>query len=224
MHSREVIAVGLEENICSDHWSYRFRDDPKRLAFILARYKFAAYMGGKHRSILELGCGEGIGAPLLAAEATHYTGIDLDDSAILTAREHFSPSRGMPLSEKMEFIYEDFMGKNVGVFQTVVSLGVVEHIYPQHEQTYFETVVDNLAPDGIAIIGTPNIASAPYASHASNLGHVNLFSFSRLKKTLERYFFNVFPFGVNDEVLHTGYASMAHYMICIACNRRQTWG
>ena len=115
------------------------------------------------------------------------------------------------------------MGKTFGAFQTVVSLDVVEHIYPQHEALYFETLANNLSPDGIAIVGTPNITATPYASKASNLGHVNLFSQARLKETLEHYFHNVFPFGMNDEILHTGFASMAHYVFCVACNKRKAW-
>jgi cyclopropane fatty-acyl-phospholipid synthase-like methyltransferase len=197
----------------SDHWSYNFRNDPKRLGFVLSRYKFAARMGAKNRTILELGCGEGIGATILAETAAGYTGVDLDAAAILTAKKNLT-------SMKYTFIYDDFMGKFFGTFQTVVSLDVLEHIYPEHESTYFETIMQNLCKDGIAIIGTPNITAAPYASEASNLGHVNLFSQQRLQATLQRYFFNVFPFGMNDEMMHTGFASMAHYIVCVACNRR----
>ncbi len=197
-----------------NHWSYNFRGDPKRLAFVLARYKFAAKMGAHARTILELGCGEGIGATLLAEQAAHYTGVDLDQEAIVTAKENFN-------MEKFTFIYDDFMGKKFGTFQTVVSLDVVEHIYEEHEALYFETLCTNLSEKGIVIVGTPNITAAPYASRASQLGHVNLFSQTRLKQTLERYFHNVFPFGINDETVHTGFESMAHYVICLACNRRE---
>ncbi len=199
----------------SDHWSYNFRNDPKRLAFVLARYKFAANMGCQGGRVLELGCGEGIGAPLLAEHAFSYTGVDLDDAAILTARKNLKEA-------KFQFLYDDFMGKKFGDFQTVVSLDVVEHIYSEHEALYFETILKNLTYDGIAIVGTPNATSAPYASKASNLGHVNLFSQSRLKETLSHYFHNVFPFGINDETTHTGYAPMAHYIVCVGCNRRKT--
>lgn len=210
--------LGNDSMKWSDHWSYNFRNDPKRLAFVLSRYKFAAKIGSLQRKVLELGCGEGIGAPILAEHALDYTGIDLDDAAIVSARQNLQSESG-----KYQFIYDDFMGKTFGSYGLVVSLDVIEHIYPEHEALYFETILNNLDDQGIAIVGTPNITSAPYASKASELGHVNLFSQKRLQETLGRYFHNVFPFGINDEMLHTGYAPMAHYIICVACNRREKW-
>lgn len=200
----------------SDHWTYNFKNDPKRLGFVLSRYKFAAKMASKKRSVLELGCGEGIGATLLAEEAVNYTGVDLDKEAIMTAKENIK-------SDKFTFIYDDFMGKHFGSFQSVVSLDVVEHIYPEHENVYFQTIWGNLADDGIAVVGTPNITAAPYASKASNLGHVNLFSQERLKGTMERYFHNVFPFGMNDETLHTGFHAMSHYIFCVGCFKKNAF-
>lgn len=197
------------------HWSYNFRNDPKRLAFVLSRYKFAAKMAAKGRSVLELGCGEGIGAPILREQALHYTGIDLDEAAILAAKEHFPP-------EEFTFVYDDFMGKTFGVFDTVVSLDVIEHIYPEFEEVYLKTLYSNLGENGIAVVGTPNVTSAAYASKGSQLGHVNLFSAERLKNTLSRYFHTVFSFGMNDEIVHTGYAPMAHYIFCLCCDKRES--
>lgn len=197
------------------HWSFNFRNDPKRLSFVLSRYKFASKMASKGRSVLELGCGEGIGAPILREGALHYTGVDLDDAAIIAAREHFPP-------KDYTFIYDDFMGKKIGTFDTVISLDVIEHIYPEHEALYLETIYNNLGKNGIAVIGTPNATSAVYASKGSQLGHVNLFTQERLKSTLERYFHVVLPFGMNDEILHTGFASMAHYIFCVACDKKES--
>ena len=170
-------------------------------------------MSGVRKTVLELGCSEGIGAPILTEEASGYLGVDLDKSSIETAQQNFQ-------SEKMSFVYDDFMGKSFGSFQTVVSLDVIEHIYAEHESCFFETICSNLAENGMAIIGTPNITSSPYASETSNAGHVNLYSLSRLKSVLQNYFHNVFPFGMNDETLHTGFAAMSHYILCVACNKK----
>ncbi|HSX13983.1 MAG TPA: class I SAM-dependent methyltransferase [Chlamydiales bacterium] len=189
-----------------DHWSFNFFNDPKRLAFVLSRYKLAAKMACKKGRVLELGCSTGIGATILGEFTSEYVGVDLDESAIQTARSNLT-------EPKFRFLFDDFMGKIYGQFDAVVSLDVVEHIHLEYEDLYFKTVVDNLAPNGICVIGTPNVTSAPYAAPTSQIGHVNLYSQDRLVKVLKKYFHQVFPFGINDEIVHTGYASMAHYIV-----------
>ena len=192
------------------HWSHGFYIDPKRLAFVLTRYQVAADMhpGGP---ILELGCSEGIGVPTLTHHGDAYTGVDYDHEALGTARQTYAQHR---------FIHADFMGQTFGCFEMVVSLDVVEHIYPQDERSYFDTVWRNTSPSGVAVIGTPNISSQVHASRISQLAHVNLFDPQRLQRALASFFHHVFCFGLNDEVLHTGFGPMSHYIVCLACQRR----
>ena len=195
------------------HWSYNLHNDPKRLAFVLSRYKFAARMGGRNKRILELGCSEGIGAPILAEFAESYTGIDSDGDAICTAKQNWTAG-------KFRFVEDDFLAKTYGSFDVIVSLDVVEHILPAGERLFFEAIHKNTAKEGMAVIGTPNLASADYASSASRAGHVNMFDAERLEKAMKRYFRNVFIFGMNDEIVHTGFYPMAHYLICVGSGKK----
>ena len=71
------------------HWSFNFRNDPKRLGFVLSRYKFSSKMLGKRSHILELGCSDGIGSSILAENAQCYTGVDLDGPALEIAKINF---------------------------------------------------------------------------------------------------------------------------------------
>jgi 2-polyprenyl-3-methyl-5-hydroxy-6-metoxy-1,4-benzoquinol methylase len=196
------------------HWSYNLYNDPKRLAFVLSRYKFVARLATRSKRVLELGCSEGLGALLLGESADAYTGIDLDAEAIATAR------RNLP-GEKFNFVEGNFLGRQLGRFDTVVSLDVVEHIEKDIEQQFFEACYHNLGEDGVCVVGTPNVTAAPYASRASQLGHVNLFDGERLRTTLQKYFHNVFLFGLNDEVLHTGFTPMAHYLMALGVYKRK---
>ena len=53
--------------------------DPKRLGFVLSRYKFAAKMLKSCKRIVEIGCGEGIGSLILLSETkADFLGIDFD--------------------------------------------------------------------------------------------------------------------------------------------------
>lgn len=195
------------------HWSFNLHNDPKRLVFVLSRYKFSAKMGCKNKRVLELGCSEGIGAPILAEFANSYIGIDLDSDAISAAQRNFS-------KKQISFIEDDFLGKKYGIFETIISLDVIEHIHKEYEQQFFDTVSGNMGEDGILILGTPNVTSNQYASEASKIGHVNLYDTKSLFKAVNSIFHNVFIFGMNDEILHTGFSEMSHYIFAIGCNKK----
>lgn len=196
------------------HWSFNILNDPKRLGFVLARYRFAAEMTGPGKHVLELGCSEGLGGLLLAEHAQSYTGIDLDVEAVQAARHNLAPPR-------FTFHTGNFLGARLGQFDSVVSIDVIEHIEPPREHEFFETCYHNLNDDGICIIGTPNITASAYASAVSQAGHVNLFDGQRLRSTLLRYFHNVFLFGLNDEMVHTGYINMAHFLLAVGAYKRK---
>jgi len=200
--------------VLGHHWSFNLRQDPKRLAFVLARYRFAAEMTVQCRSILELGCSEGIGAPMLARDKSSYTGVDLDEDAIETARDNWPANR-------LRFLAGDFLGQSYGRFDAAISLDVIEHIAPDGEYRFFQTVTDNLKDHGIAVIGTPNKTADGYASPMSKAGHINLFDGRRLITTMKRWFHHAFLFGMNDELVHTGFTPMAHYLVCVGCNPKR---
>ncbi len=205
--------IGHSTLTLGEHWSFNLRTDPKRFAFVLSRYKFAAKMACAGRSVIELGCSEGLGTPILAEFATAYLGVDMDAEAIEAAKTNWS-------GKDVRFECHDFLGKQYGSFGAAVSLDVVEHIRRDVEPSYFDTIAANLDDDGIAVVGTPNKTSDAYASPMSKAGHINLFEGPRLYDAMRRIFHNVFIFGINDEVVHTGFTPMAHYLVAVGCNKR----
>jgi len=194
-------------------FSYQMVNNPRWILHTFARYKFASKLIGQSPllDILDLGCNEGYGTLLLTEYGHKVTAIDSDTDAIMWARSN--------LGENVNFICEDFLDKCYGKFDAVVSLDVIEHI--EDDRKYFETVVSNLKKDGFCIIGTPNETAKPYASKIGQLGHVNLFSAERLRDTTRRYFKNVFLFGMNDEVVHTGFYPMCNYLFVLGITPRK---
>jgi 2-polyprenyl-3-methyl-5-hydroxy-6-metoxy-1,4-benzoquinol methylase len=182
---------------------------PRRVLFALSHYKFAAKMLGAGKYVLEVGCSEGLGTLFLAELARKVVAVDLDSEAIKEANMTFR-------SEKIEFINLDFLESQLGEFDGIVALDVIEHIYPEHERLFMETICNNLKDYGVCIIGTPNKNAEVYASPGSIMGHVNLYSWERLKNMVEAYFHQVFLFSANDEVIHTGFYPMAHYLMVVA--------
>jgi cyclopropane fatty-acyl-phospholipid synthase-like methyltransferase len=140
----------------------------------------------------------------LAEFAASYTGVDRDGRAIAEAQKNFA-------GDKRSFIEDDFLRKRYGTFDTVVSLDVIEHIRPEVEAQFFATVRSNLGEDGVCVIGTPNTISDKHRSPA------NPQNADRLAESMRKLFHNVFIFGMNDEVIHTGFVSTSHYLIALGC-------
>ena len=83
-----------------------------------------------------------------------------------------------------------------------------------------ENLLASIPPEAPVIIGIPSLESQVYASPQSKAGHVNCKSGVDFKRDLEQYFHNVFVFSMNDEVVHTGYYPMAHYLLAVCCGKR----
>lgn len=192
--------------------SWAWLDDPKRLAFMLARYKFVAKMIGGTDKALEIGCGDGFGARVVAQSVGSLTAVDFDPEFIESARSLASDKYAI------EFKRHDMLkGPVEGAFDACYLLDVLEHIEPKDEAVFLGNVMCSLRPAGVCIIGTPSLESQAYASKYSKLGHVNCKTQSDLRQTMRQFFANVFMFSMNDEVVHTGYGKMSHYNMALCC-------
>ncbi len=120
---------------------------------------------------------------------------------------HFHDILEAPLPNKHDGIY---------------SLDVIEHIPRVEEHSYLSNLCDSLTDDGVLIIGSPSLESQAYASPPSKEGHVNCKSGEELKALLKNYFENVFLFSMNDEVVHTGFTPMAHYLFVVCCQQKRS--
>lgn len=192
-------------------------DDPKRLAFTFSRYKFVAKMLEGCADVLEVGCGDAFASRIVrqhvgALSVTDFDQIFLDD---VRARQ----VKGWEF--KAIFRHDLIQGGPIpGSYDGLYTLDVLEHIAPEHEAVFLGNMLAPLTPGGTLIVGMPSLESQEHASPISKAGHVNCKTQAGLKKTMSGYFRNVFMFGMNDEVVHTGYSKMAQYLLAICCNRR----
>ena len=192
-----------------------WHEDPKRLVFTLSRYKFVAKMlTGKNR-VAEIGCGDGFGARIVKQEVGQLTITDYDSYFI--KRFEDIASEEYPISAVEHNILEGPLGQK---FDAIYSLDVLEHIPIEHEDVFVKNIINSLGSNGIVILGMPSIESQTYASPASKEGHINCKTGKDLKLFLEKYFHNVLLFSMNDEVVHTGFEKMAHYLFVICCGVR----
>jgi len=196
------------------HLSFQFVNTPRRLLYSLSYYKFAAKLIGVEKNVIDIGCGEGLGTWVLAKECGHAVGVDFDKDAIQTARSNWP-------SSQVRFTDCDFMKIEDACYDAIVAFDVIEHILPVNSPDFFNKVSNNIAHDGLFIVGTPNETSHMYANEVTRKGHINLFSGQRLEEQMREVFHHVFMFGANDEVIHTGFLPMSHYLIAVGCRRRK---
>ena len=195
--------------------NYAWYDDPKRLAFHFSRYKFVSKMLSGRQNVLEVGCADAFGTRVVVQEVKNLVATDLEPAFINDVNERMSAKW------KFKAIVHDILKAPIsGVFDGIYSLDVLEHIYATDEDLFMQNIVASLAAHGVLIIGMPSLESQQYASKSSKEGHVNCKSGPDLKQFLAQYFHNVFLFSMNDEVVHTGYHGMAHYLIGLCCMKR----
>jgi cyclopropane fatty-acyl-phospholipid synthase-like methyltransferase len=107
-----------------------------------------------------------------------------------------------------------------GTFDGAYSIDVLEHIAAEREDQFLGNICASLTEHGVLLIGSPSIESQAYASDLSKLGHVNCKNQAQLRSLMERWFHNVFLFSMNDEIVHTGFPAMAHYLFALGCSKR----
>lgn len=206
--SRGLETLGL---MTSQAWF----DDPKRLTFTLARYKFVAKMFSGRENVLEVGCADAFSTRIVVQEVGKLTAVDFDPL--------FVEDTNARMSEKWKFdcrVHDMLKGPVQGRFDAMYALDVLEHIVPENEHAFLSNMAASLTPDGAMIIGMPSLESQVYASPMSKEGHVNCKTMPDLKKTMQAHFSNVFMFSMNDEVVHTGYHKMAHYLFALCCGKK----
>ena len=115
---------------------------------------------GQH--VLDIGCGWGGMALTLARDYdVRVTGITLSKNQLATAQAR---AKAEGLQDRVTFRLQDYR-KVTETFDRIVSVGMLEHVGVPNYDTYFATVANLLAPNGIALIHSIG-RSAPPLPHS----------------------------------------------------------
>jgi len=148
----------------------------------------ASFADPARKRALDLGCGNGAMANMLAEMGFTCTGIDPSASGIAIARHAFPQCKF-----ETGNAYED-LAVLYGSFNLVISLEVVEHCYDPRK--YARTLFDLVVPGGTALVSTPyhgylkNVVlalSGKMEGHFTALwdgGHIKFFSIDTLGRLL----------------------------------------
>ena len=195
--------------------NYDWENDPRRFAFTFSRYKFVSKMFDGFESVLELGCGDGFASRIVRQTVKELVVTDFDPKFI----DEINAVTGSEwtLIAKVHDMVSSSMNES---FDGIFSLDVLEHIEAENEDAFLKNTCASLKRHGSLIVGMPSLESQVYASEGSKVGHVNCKSGNELRDFLKKYFHSVFMFSMNDEVLHTGFFPMSHYLLAVCCDKK----
>ena len=127
------------------------------------RYQFVSSMVAG-REVLDVACGEGYGAALIARHAARVTGADITPAAIAHARARYA------VHSNLEFVEADCAALPFpdASFDAVVSFETIEHIAAQ--EAFLDESRRVLRPGGILVLSCPN-----KAEYSDKRAHVNAF-------------------------------------------------
>lgn len=133
----------------------------------LARYMFAAdFIAGGAR-ILDIACGAGYGAHLLAERGHEVIAVDASAPAIEFAQEYWAHSK------------VDFQISSAGrwfesrdeTYDAIVSFETIEHMYDAH--LFFSQAWSHLRPGGAIFLSTPNAEHYPLIENLFHVRHLD---------------------------------------------------
>ncbi len=187
MHERVTLGP-----IYSDSWLR----DPKHLVFALSRYKFVASMVHGAKDVAEIGAGDAWAGNIVLR---HVYSLDYYDIA--------------PLSGNVR-CYDIMRGTLPDMpYSALYALDVLEHV--ADSDVFFRNLAGSLTQHGQLVVGTPSLEGQKYASLPSRRLHVNCMTGEDLRSVALHHFWHVFMFSMNDEVVHTGFMPMAHYLFAV---------
>lgn len=171
--------------------------DPKHVLFTLSRYKFVSKMLAGYDRVLEVGAGDGFASEIVRREVGDLHLTDLNPLAENVAKWDMCER---PTREKYSAAY---------------AIDVYEHVSPDVAFKFLRNLSLS-APVGI--VGCPSLESQVYASPQSKAEHVNCKTSTSLRESMLVWYEHVFMFSMNDEVLHTGFGPMSHYLFALGVN------
>ena len=197
--------------------NFMWNIDPKKLFISMARYKFVSKVLEGKKNVLEIG-GEPFRSRIVKQNVKNLT---------VYTKEEFTYNESLNIKNKnfkIDFKLKNFdetkVKKNNTKFDGIYALDFINKVSKNKESLFLKNCLRLLKSNGIFVVGTPSKESKKFASNITKLVNKNEYSGDEFKLILKKYFNNVFLFSMNDEVIHTGFNKMAHYLIALCTNKK----
>lgn len=169
----------------------------------LARYMFVVRQLKSTDRLLEIGCGTGYGARLLADHCQSVSATDAETGLGEYWEKYNKPN--LNLSPTMPECR----------FDVVVCFEVIEHIEEEKAGEFLQKIKDRMTDSGVAFISTPRALPFEMRSRNRQLEHPKEYSPTEFRELLEKQFSRVFLFGQNDAIISTQNPEMAWNLVAI---------
>lgn len=204
----EIEKFGLDSN-------FKWMNDPRQYFISLARYKFVSKVLNGRKDVLEVGCADGFNSRLVKQNVKNLTISDAE--FIFKSYNNIIKSKKW----KTNFVINDFVKSKLNKkFDAIYSLDVLEHIPKNKENIFIKNINHSLKENGILIIGAPSLEFQKYSRPKKISGHINCKTEKGLKSFLNKFFFNVITFSMNDELVHTGFEKMSCYNFALCTSKK----
>jgi len=154
----------------------------------------------KGKTVLDIGCGFGDGANLLAKNAKMVYAVDLSPAAITYAKLKFKEKN--IVFERNDVIK---IKHPTNCFDVITAFEIIEHIPIEKQKTLMKNIACWLKKDGLVFISTPNkLITSPRSENPLNPYHTKEFTPKELKKMFKLFFKEVKIYGLkckNNEFL-----------------------
>jgi GT2 family glycosyltransferase/SAM-dependent methyltransferase/glycosyltransferase involved in cell wall biosynthesis len=155
------------------------------------RYAFASdYV--KAKTVLDVACGEGYGANLLAETAASVVAIDVDHATIDYNSSSYLRDNLKFKHADMGTLREHFVSQS---FDVIVCFEALEHVPSDVQRRFVDAARDLLRPDGILLVSSPNPVAYNEHRHEPNPFHVRELPLSEFEELLSASFARVEIFG-----------------------------
>jgi 2-polyprenyl-3-methyl-5-hydroxy-6-metoxy-1,4-benzoquinol methylase len=117
--------------------------------------------GTPTRPVLDIGCGRGEWLELLRENGLSARGIDINDAAVATCREHDLDARVADMFAALD----PEAGGDAGKLGAVTAFHVIEHLNIETLVAFLDAAREALAPGGLLIVETPNCENLIVGAH-----------------------------------------------------------
>lgn len=189
-----------------------FQENPFDFYIMLARYKFAARLIKKNHLVLDAGCGAGLGTVFLSKFCNQVVGADFDSDLLEVNKSQYKTIKNLNF-QTINLL--ELSPLDIEKYDVVVSMDVIEHFTEDCVDIVASNYAKLVKPGGFAIIGTPNIASRPFASDRRLAIHPFEFTSEKFESVMAAHFSNVFLFSMTDEIVSTQFVGMSWYLMAL---------